>query len=118
MLFSLLKDEPIYIDKETSAKEVFGPKATIPGHPIQAKRVTTSSGEFRAHEPRNPVISHVTLLYRRFQAEELSTFEQEKNGLHSVQWIPTFAKGNFVFVSMKIQYQVLTVHSLDARTAL
>ena len=89
-------EETEYIDNGVGRKEVLGPADDIVGHPLHCLMTYSltnplTDGSFYA------TVSHSTLLYRRFEDDDLSVIGGLES-IHSLQWLPVFVEGKVLFV--------------------
>lgn len=86
--FESVNQDATYLDNGNSAKEIIGPKESIKGHPlivINNLHSINGAGQDNAYID----VSHMTLLYRRFQTGP-SDATSESPPLHSLQWLPIY----------------------------
>ena len=99
--FESVNQDATYLDNGTSAKEILGPKESIKGHPlivISNLQSMSGAGQDNAYID----VSHMTLLYRRFQTG-LADAMCESLPLHSLQWLPVYA-GSYLDISTHPEY--------------
>ena len=79
-----LKDEVPFIDYSQDACEVLGPVQAVHGHPIKVLGAIND-------------VQSATMLYRYFEADLLKTGRDVITELHSLQLLPFYTSGMFLF---------------------
>lgn len=94
-LFRTIRSESTYTDTFLDPKEVIGPIIEVKGHPLKV----TLSGRFGvgiAVGRESFSVQAITMLYRRFRAENLCNSDRDVATLHSLQLLPTYARGKYM----------------------
>ena len=90
-LFPLIRQDPVYKDKTVEPKVVLGPVMEVDGHPVKLELAGLYGVGFGVAEV--PSVCGITMLYRRFRAEQLVNDNNDTAELHSLQLLPTYTKG-------------------------
>lgn len=93
-MFSTIRKEKVFKDLSPEPKEVLGPVSDVPGCPV----TVVFGGLFGvgiAVDGPMLTVKGVTMLYRRFRAEQLSNDGHDAATLHTLQLLPTYTQGEF-----------------------
>lgn len=93
-MFSTIRKEKVFKDLSPEPKEVLGPVSDVPGRPV----TVVFGGLFGvgiAVDGPMLTVKGVTMLYRRFRAEQLSNDGHDAATLHTLQLLPTYTQGEF-----------------------
>lgn len=90
-LFPSVQKHPVYQDRTDEPKVVFGPVAEVDGHPVKLELAGLYGLGFGVAEV--PSVQGITMLYRRFKAEQLVNDDIDSAELHTLQLLPTYTKG-------------------------
>ena len=93
-LFPSVRQDPVYKDRTTEPKSVLGPVSEVDGHPIKLELAGVYGIGFGVAEMQD--VHGVTMLYRRFRAEQLTNDEVDSAELHTLQLLPTYTEGIYV----------------------
>lgn len=92
VIFPAMRKEKVFKDFLPDPKEVLGPVSEVPGHPV---RVAFGGlhGIGIAVDGCVWKVKGITMLYRRFRAEQLSNDGNDSAKLHTIQLLPTYTQG-------------------------
>ena len=97
-MFPTIRKEKVFKDCLPECKEVLGPVSDVPGHPMTVVFGGLFGIGIAVDRPMLKA-KGVTMLYRRFRAEQLSNDGNDAATLHTLQLLPTYTQGEFcVFV--------------------
>eukprot|EP00794_Sanderia_malayensis_P015270 gene15270-16846_t len=82
--FRSVADDSLYTDHSKTAKEVIGPKETIPGHPLIVVNSSMLPRLAAGQRLLGSDVNHVTTLYRRFADSQ----SLDAHSIHNLQWMP------------------------------
>lgn len=87
-----------FLMKEFSTKNYkfslyIGEHESLVGHPLCCSFVGQNSSDTEF-----ATVASTTHLYRRFEKDEIS-FSGNTDKIHSLQWLPVFAEGNYTLVN-------------------
>ena len=92
ILFPFVRKEKVFKDNSTEPKEILGPASDVQGHPIRVSLAGLYSVGI-AVDGELLEVRAVTMLYRRFRAEQLRREDINSASLHTLQLLPTYTKG-------------------------
>ena len=93
-MFPTIRKEKVFKDCLPECKEVLGPVSDVPGHPVTVVFGGLFGIGIAVDRPMLKV-KGVTMLYRRFRAEQLSNDGNDAATLHTLQLLPTYTQGEF-----------------------
>ena len=93
-VFPTFRKGKVFKDFLSDSKEVLGPVSDVPGHPV----TIVFGGVYGigiAVDGHMLKVKGVTMLYRRFRAEQLSNDGNDSATLHTLQLLPSYTRGDF-----------------------
>jgi hypothetical protein len=92
--FRTVRSESTHTDTFLDPKEVIGPMLDVKGHPLKV----ILAGRFGiglSFGRDSFTVQAMTMLYRRFRADNLCNVDSDIASLHSLQLLPTYTRGKF-----------------------